>query len=294
MVGKTPETPNPDLTQFVHSLQDADTDFDYFAQRPRYRVETLELIALTHRWVPDDRVSVDLASGTGLYAQLDGPLTLAARRRAVVFCIDADPHATEKGRRQTPSSDDYRVIFIQGLAQDMKELLKGKTPEDGVDMVSIIHALHEISKRLRADVVQASADILKPRGILAVNSFFTSIAIQGHELEWTLPIYKAAIRHGGKKSNNPGFVGEPPEYYDQLFLNAGLKPVHYSTSEVTFSSQDMVDFNRYAGWVDGARSMFDFDEGTPSTRDFSASLMQQFARSGPKTRTCVRWICQKP
>lgn len=282
------------LAEFAHSFQDDETDFDPFSRNPQYRVENLELCALAHRWLSDFHMGIDLATGTGLFPQLMGPLTLAVLRRAIVFGIDADQHAIENAKKQTPTSESYQVHYIHGLAQDMDRLLQGRIPKEGVDMVSIFNSIHEIPKKDRAGIVQAGADKLKPGGIFVANSFFTSIAIKGREAEWSMPIGRAAVIHGGEKSDHPGFVDEPPEYYDQLFLDVGLKRVHYSTSDVTFPTQALIDICRYAGFVEGIMSVFEFRRGTPLTKDFSATLISQFSKSGPKTRTCVRWIYQKP
>lgn len=291
MTGK-PEVPNSD--QFYHSFQNDWSNFDDFVRRREYRDENLALVVRGLPYISQDFILVDGGCGNGLVAQLVIPVVNATLRRATLFGIDPDPHAIAKAQEDTPSSERCKVHFIQGLAQNMDELLDGKVPAEGVDVVTLFNSIHEIPEQDQFPVIKASAKQLRPDGIFVANSSFTTVAQEDNPMEWNRRIHTAATKDLGGKLNRDkaGLLIRPPEGYEEMYESAGLVLVYKEIVPVMLQAETLAAITKYSGYREGVFLKYDFDP-MPTPKQQQEALERRLG-SGPLLRKWVRWIYQKP
>lgn len=281
--------------KIYHTLQKEGMNYTAFSRHYPYRRENAELMLEAMLYLSARFTGVDIGSGNGLAAQLVKGMTEIFLREAVMWCVDPDPYALAQAEKDTPSSDRFKAHWIKGFGQDIEVLLNGQIPKDGVDMVSILGTIHEVPPDDQTSVISAGARILRPRGIVVVNSEFTDIATADNETLWAMPAGRAAMKFGRvTKAEKPGLLQRAPAEYTQMGENAGLVLVYYQVVPVTYPTQALVDINQYSGWVEGVRNSFIFENGQPSLEEFSRELQLSYGRSKPLTRQSVRWIFQKP
>lgn len=289
------ERPLDRSSKIYHLFQSEGMNFTAFSRSFPYRRENTELILETMFYLPDRFTCVDIGSGNGLAAQLVKGMTEIFLREATMWAIDPDPFALGQAEQDTPSSDRFKVFWVKGFGQDVEALLKGQIPEQGVDLVSYLGCIHEFPPDDQAPILAAGTRILRPGGIMVMNSQFTDIATEGYETLWAMPVTKAAMKFGKvTKAGKPGLLQRPIAEYTQMGTNTGLKLVYHQVIPVIYSTQEAVDISRYPGYAEGARKSFVFAEGEPSLEDFSRELQLSYGRSKSLTRQSVRWIFQKP
>lgn len=279
--------------KIYHAFQNERMNFTAFSRCEPYRREAMELMLVALPYLPEQFYHVDIGAGNGLGAQLTKGITEAFLRKAVVLGIDPDPYAIKQASDDTPSSERCRVEFLQGFGQDVGNLVAGKIPSEGADMVSILDAVHEFPADAQVPIIQAGAASLKPGGIFVMNSTFTSIATADNPTEWSMPAGRAAIRFGGKKAEHPGLLQREPEEYTDMGKQAGLEVIYYQVVDVTLPTTALVDISKYPGFVEGIRKSFAF-ENTPSLENLSQELQVRYGKSKPLPRKWVRWIFRKP
>src|SRR5258708_3034040 len=239
--------------KIYHAFQNERMNFTAFSRCEPYRREALELMLEALPYLPGQFTHVDIGAGNGLGAQLTKGMTEAFLRKAVVWGIDPDTYAITQASQDTPSSRKCKIQFIAGFGQDVETLLDGRIPQEGVDMVSILDAMHEFPPESQLPIMRAGVRILKPGGIFVMNSTFTSIATADNQAEWAMPPGRAAIRFGGKKAEQPGLLQREPGEYTDMGKEAGLDQVYYKVVDVTLPTAALVDISKYPGFVEGVR-----------------------------------------
>lgn len=281
--------------RIYHGFQNERMNFTDFSRGFSYRRENAELIMVAMSYLPDRFTCIDVGAGNGLAAQIIKGMTEIYLREATMWAVDPDLYALAQAEQDTPSSERFKAFWVKGFGQDVVSLLKGQVPEEGVDVVSILDGVHEFPPDDQYPIIQAGAGVLRPGGIMAMNSQFTDIATADNEALWAMPAVKAAIKFGKvTKAEKPGLLQRSPTEYTQMGENTGLVLVYHKVVPVTYPTQAVVDINKYPGWVEGIRRSFVFGNGQPSLEDLSRELQLSYGRSKPLTRQSVRWIFQKP
>ncbi len=281
--------------KIYHAFQNQRMNFTAFSRGFSYRSENAELMFKAMSYLPDRFTGVDIGSGNGLGAQLVKGMTDIFLRRVIMWNIDPDPYALRQAWKDTPNSRRFKAYWIEGFGQDVESLLKGQMPEEGVDMVSMLDDVHEFPPDDQFPIIRAGARILKPGGIMVMNSQFTDIATAENRAEWSLPAARAAMKFGKiTKAEQPGLLQRAPAEYTQMGEDAGLEQVYYMVADVLYPTQALVDINRYPGYVEGVRRSFVFEKGQPSLEELSRELQLTYGRSKPLSRKSARWIFIKP
>lgn len=279
--------------KIYHTFQNEGMNFTAFSRCLAYRRECAELMLEALPYLPERFTQVDIGAGNGLGAQVAKGMTEMFLRRAVVLGIDPDPYAIAQASKDTPSSRRCKVIFIEGYGQDVEALVADRIPKAGVDMISILDAVHEFPPDAQFPIIQAGVRVLRPGGIFVMNSTFTSIATSDNPTAWAMPAARVALKFGGRKADQPGLLQRDPEEYTRMGQDAGLKTVYHKVVQVTLPASAMVAICQYSGFVEGVRKSFVF-ENEPSLEELSQELQLRYSKSKPLPRNWVRWIFQKP
>jgi ubiquinone/menaquinone biosynthesis C-methylase UbiE len=236
------------------TAQTEEFNFVPFAADAAYRGVNRDLIARALAQLPAHFYHVDVASGTGLVPQEVCALCEQEGKTATVVGIDPDAYALESARRHTHPGPNCSVEFVQGVAQEMSRLLRGKVPEEGVDYASIHDAIHEINgEEDKRGVLAAMAAILRPGGLFTYNSAFTTAAMEESPMDWGRLKAKGFSILGGKRNRQAqGFRVHTPEEYRQMIVDAGLRVVYEATRVVRMSQAAMEAIGRYPAFIEGA------------------------------------------
>lgn len=276
-----------------------DNPFTYgpFAKQPEYIAINRELVGLILPRLPDRFVCVDVGTGTGLVPQLIIE-DLDNNKRGKIIGIDPNTTSLEIARRKTPISDNICVEFIRGFGQEIQTLLAGKIPKQGVDVVSILDALHEIrDEKDKITVVKSMADILKPEGLFIFNSAFTTEAIKTGFRDWARWKSKAMeILGGGKRDKQAEKMPiYTPEKYKEIIQNAGLKIIHETQKQVILSKEALKAISMYPAFIKGVFEDMKGHEKIPE-KDKSDALIQALDEQNiiGLTRMWYEVIAQKP
>lgn len=286
-----------------HTKQTDRHNFDLFSKCFEYRFEILSILLGTMPHIPgiteiDGKIfQIDICSGNGLGMQATKGLLEGLMRKAVLIGVDFDERALRVADANTPSTENIQTMFIRGFAQDLDELLKGKIPEAGVNLVTILDGIHEVPPEDQQGVISASASKLRPRGICVMNSFFTSIAIRDNGMEWAFPTFRAAAEFGGEPKEEAAVLHRDPDEYTEMLITAGLKPVAggpYQVSVVNYTREARMGISYYPGFAEGVIKSYDFKGGPPSMAEFAPRLAYHYGASAkPLPRNGVSWIYKK-
>lgn len=240
-------------SQITEIAPSSSLNFEAFANQPEYMQVNRQLVEVLVPLLPEVFVHVDVATGTGLGPKL---LIDGSQRRGLkgkIIGIDPNNVSLDIARKTTHGAGDILVKFIEGKGQDIKTLLYGEIPKEGVDSVSILDAIHEIpGEDTKRSVIRSMTDILKNGGLFAYNSAFTTIAMKDSAMDWGK--WKMAAFGLFKGTRNRGI--EPikihtPEEYRQMLEEAGLVIVHEARNAVNLSRSALEAISRYPEFVDG-------------------------------------------
>ena len=247
--------------------QSAEFNFDAFARDEAYREANRALIAKAFALLPSTFFHVDVATGTGLVPQEVCALCREQGKQGTIIGIDPDAYALESARRHTPAGPSYTVEFVQGVAQDLPQLLAGKIPPEGVDYASIHDAIHEIpGEDVKRGILATMASILKPGGVLTYNSAFTTAAMEQSALEWGRMKAKAIALLGGKRDRHkPAVKIHTPEEYRQMITEAGLEVIYEGKRAVMMTRASLGAIFHYPAFIEGAFSDMIGTEQVPLT-----------------------------
>ena len=228
-------------------------NFIDFANDKAYREVNRVLIEKALTRLPSPFSHVDVASGTGLVAQEVCTLCQEQDKRGTIIGIDPDGFAVESARKSTRPGPNCVVQFVQGMGQDLSRLLADKIGRKGVDYASIHDAIHEIKgEDDKRSVLASMAGILNPRGILTLNSAFTTAALEESAMNWGRLKARAFAILGGKRDRKMTAIRiHTPEEYKQMIVDTGLSVVHEAKRVIKMSRAAMDAIARYPAFVEG-------------------------------------------
>lgn len=231
-------------------------NFVEFSQIGEYRKVNEELILKAIEFLPKNikkLTHVDNATGTGLIPQIAAKLYHEKGIEAMIIGIDPDLYALQKAGELMKNIDYINLKLFQGYGQSLEKLLKGQIPTDGVDVVSIHDAIHEIpGKDIKKAIFVSQAKILKPGGIQTYNSSFTTIGNAYAALKWGRWKMGAFAFFGEKRNKNVTAIEVfSPEEYRSMITESGLKIVHEDVKTVILSSSALKAISRYPEYVKG-------------------------------------------
>lgn len=223
-----------------------------FARDPAYRDANRELLRQAFSRLPSAFVHIDIASGTGLVAQEICALCEQSGKKGTVIGVDPDRFAVESARQTTPSTPTCTVEFMEGRAQDLKQLLAGKIPPEGADYVSIHDAIHEMEEEDKTSILQSVSGVLRPGGLFTYNSAFTTAALEQAAMQWGKWKSKAFTLLGGRRNRAvTGLVVHSPEEYREMITDVGLSIVHEAKKSVWLPRSALEAIARYPRFVWG-------------------------------------------
>ncbi len=285
----------PESPAVSTSVKDSSLNFEAFAKQQEYIKVNENLVRMLTLLLPDQFTHVDVATGTGMVPKL---LTAEAKRtgkKGIIIGVDPNTTSLEIARKTTKPSEDVSVEFIEGLGQNLKSLLQGKIPEGGVDGASILDAIHEIpNEEDKKQVLSSMAAILKPGGVLAVNSAFTTYGMEPSPMGWGRWKSKAFKNLGkGQNKNINAIKLHAPDEYRQMLTEAGLTVIHEEKKVVNLSHEALVAISHYPEFINGVfRDMIDQDKF--SLKEKRDALVKALDGIDSLPRGWYEIIAQKP
>lgn len=235
------------------SAQTTGLNFIRFAKEPVYQQVNRGLVETALSYVPSTFHQVDVATGTGLVPQLVAQLCEEQGRHAIIIGVDPDPFALAYAREQTKNARAAHVTYVEGFGQNLKVLLAGRIPEEGVDYTSIHDAIHEIpTEEDKRAVFNAMAQVLKPGGVLSYNSAFTVIGMGESAFgygQWKMD----AIKSLGERRNKSieAIAIHHPDEYETMLKDSGLTIIHSAVRPVILTRDALEAIAQYPGFVEG-------------------------------------------
>lgn len=231
-------------------------NFVEFSRIEEYRKVNQDLLLRAIKFLPKNTknvIHVDNATGTGLVPQLAAELYFKKGIKATIIGIDPDLYALRRAADSMRNIDYIHLLLFQGYGQHLEELLKGHIPPEGVDVVSIHDAIHEIpGKDIKRAIFSSQAKILKPGGIQTYNSSFTTIGNGDSALKWGRWKLNAFAYFGEKRNKNITAIEVvSPEEYKKMIMDSGLKIVHEDVKTVVLSLEALKAISRYPEYVNG-------------------------------------------
>lgn len=251
--------PNKSISQKVESdrtKQSKEYNFVEFSQIAEYRNVNKGLLATALKFLPKNikqLIHVDNATGTGLVPQLAAELYHERGIDATIIGIDPDLYALRRAADSVKNIEYINLSLFQGYGQHLEEVLKGYIPSEGVEVVSIHDAIHEIPGRdIKRAIFASQAKILKPGGVQTYNSSFTTIGNADAGLKWGRWKMGAFSYFGEKRDRNVTAIEVfSPEEYVKMITDSGLKIVHEDRKNVVLSLDALKAISRYPEYVNG-------------------------------------------
>lgn len=279
------------------SIVDGDLNFGEFSKRPEYREVNRILIRELVSRLPENFRHVDVATGTGLVPQLIIEEAKKEGKTGEVIGIDPNVTSLNIARRNIRDQEGISVKLIEGMGQDLKRLLSGIIPPEGVDGVSILDALHEIRKdEDKIEVVGAMADILKPGGLFIFNSAFTTDGILSAPMDWGRLKLRVMALLGGKRDKQAQVMPiHPPGIYRQMIESTGLKVIGEAKQIVDLTIESLLAISKYPAFFRGALEDMQKQESVPDIKKSDAFIQAIKELTVPTLpRVWYQIIAQKP
>jgi len=236
--------------------QSAAYNFVEFSQIGEYRKVNKDLVLRALRFLPENTkklIHVDNATGTGLVPQLAAELYHEQGIDATIIGIDPDLYALRRAAESMKHIPYIHLSLFEGYGQHLEEVLKGHIPEEGVDVVSIHDAIHEIpGKDIKRAIFASQAKILKAGGVQTYNSSFTTIGNGDAALKWGRWKMNSFSYFGeGRNKNVTAIEVFSPDEYKQMIVDSGLIIVHEDINNVVLSLDALKAISRYPEYVNG-------------------------------------------
>jgi len=272
-------------------------NFENFSRQPEYREVNRDLVNRFVLKFPPIFYHVDVATGTGLVPELIKEEASKENKKGVIIGIDPNETSLNIAMRKVLSSGDISIEFIAGLGQDLKRLLSGRIQPEGVDGVSIHDALHEIREdEDKVNIIESMANILKPGGLLAFNSAFTTEGISEDPMSWGKLKLRVMRILGGRRDKQIQVMQiHSPEIYIQMIENAGLEVIHETKKVVNLTKKALTAIAEYPAFFRGALEDMLGQESVPDiekSRAFKQAVSELSVPALP--RVWYEIIAQKP
>lgn len=139
-------------------------------------------------------------------------------------------------------------------------LLQGKIPKSRADGVSILDAIHEIpEEKDKKQILASMAAMLKPGGVLFLNSAFTTFGMEPNPMAWGKWKLRA-FRHFNRKQNKDitAIKLHTPDEYKQMLEESRLTVIREAKKVVNLSHEALVAISHYPEFINGVfRDMID-------------------------------------
>ena len=271
--------------------------FEDFANQPEYMQVNRQLVEVLLPLLPEIYVHVDVATGTALVPKL---LIDGSERRGLkgkIIGIDPNNVSLDIAKKTTHGTGNILVKFIEGKGQDLRTLLRGEIPEEGVESVSIYNSIHEIpGEDTKRSVIKSMTDILRNGGLFSYNSAFTTIAMEDSAMDWgKWKMAAFGLFKGTRIRGMEPIKIHTPEEYRQMLEEAGLVIMHEARNVVNLSRSALEAISRYPEFAEGVfRDMKDTLNVTLEEKSKKLiSALDQLNIPGIK-RTWHEIIAQKP
>lgn len=301
---------NPQEEPVAKACPEKKLDFGEFSKIVEYVDVNRCLIEKLVSKLPNNFVHIDVATGTGMVPKLIKEIAEKMGKKGKVIGVDPNPTSLTIAKEEVLSSENVYIKFIEGKGQNLKELLKGEIPEEGVDSVSIHDALHEIrNNEHKTQVIQSMTDILKPEGCLTFNSAFTTIS-NSHEGSggkwgrWKLTAMKKLGLRGRKEQSEEEKVKHPdaimpilsPEQYKAMIEKAGLVIIDERKIPVRLTKEALMAISKYPAFFEGTFDDIQGEENIQPVEKKSEALIQAMEELGYPELPKVWYeiIAQKP
>ena len=265
-------------------------NFVGFSEIPEYRTVNKELLKTALSFLSPELkqiVHVDNATGTGLIPQLAVELYNELRINATIFGIDPDLYALQKAVDFIPEVKGVQILLFQGYGQRLEELLRGYIPEEGVDLVTIHDAIHEIPGHdIKKAIFASQAKILRPGGVQTYNSAFTTIGMGEAALKYgRLKLGAFSYFKQNRNKNVTAIEWYTPEQYAQMIKDSGLTIIHEEVKTVMMSRKAIEAISHYPEFINGVfRDMENVENYTlaQKSKAFIAALDKENITSLPR------------
>ncbi|MFH1602069.1 MAG: class I SAM-dependent methyltransferase [Candidatus Shapirobacteria bacterium] len=229
-------------------------NFENFSRQSEYREVNRDLVRQLVSELPPVFYHVDVATGTGLVPELIKEEASKKNKRGAIIGIDPNETSLSIAMRKVLGSRDISIEFIAGLGQDLMQLLSERIQPRGVDGVSIHDALHEIREdEDKIKIIGSMANILKPGGLLAFNSAFTTEGISEDPMSWGKLKLRVMRILGGKRDRQIQVMQiHSPETYRQMIKNTGLEVIHEAKKVVNLTTRALAAIAEYPAFFRGA------------------------------------------
>jgi ubiquinone/menaquinone biosynthesis C-methylase UbiE len=271
--------------------------FEDFANQPEYIEVNRGLVRRLFSLLPENFLHVDVATGTGLIPKLLAEEAQKVWNKGQIIGVDPNSISLDIAKRTTHGIGNILVKFIEGKGQDLRTLLDGEIPEEGVDGVSIHDAIHEIpGEDAKRSVIRSMTEILKNGGLFSYNSAFTNIAMTDSPMDWG-KWKMAAFRllKGTRDKEIEPIKIHTPEEYRKMLQETGLVIVHEARNVVNLTRSALEAISRYPEFAEGVfRDMK--DTLNVSLGDKSQTLISALGKLNiiSMKRTWHEIIAQKP
>ncbi|MBI2049384.1 class I SAM-dependent methyltransferase [Candidatus Roizmanbacteria bacterium] len=272
--------------------QTTENNFGPFSEYKPYREENRAQLAIVHNALPNPFFQVDIAAGTGLVSQETANLCNISGKTGTIIGVDPDHYAISKARADTPDTQYCRFIFLEGTVDEVTDKLMGIIPPEGVDVVSMHDAIHEIEgDENKRRIFEFGFRILKPGGKMSINTAFHKRAMGSQTLKygkWTLGAYRLA----GERPVNSPLAVLSPEDYKKMIIDAGFEIWYSKEEEVYLSREALESIAKYPTFTKGV-----FPHATPETIPiYSKHLAESLIKRdiAGLNRTWYRLVGEKP
>ena len=208
----------------------------------------------------DSLALVDLGCGTGAVTRMVAEEVRRRRIRATITGIDPSAAALEVAERRLSESPDAGVRFLRADVAGFADL----APVDAVFFCNAIHLVRD-----KDDVLEQVGQALVPRGLVAMNSAFSTGAYApGTERFYRLWTARA-MRHLRRahpdvrlaRGTAPTMDWLAPEDYEALLRGHGFEVIHCSLDEAHMTLESFRDIGRYSLFIEGALPGAPLDAG---------------------------------
>ncbi|MDZ4228180.1 MAG: class I SAM-dependent methyltransferase [Candidatus Levybacteria bacterium] len=246
-------------------------NFGEFSQMPEYVEVNRNLVKTFLSKLPRRFIHVDVAAGTGMVEKLIKEESEVAGKTGIIIGVDPNSTSLAIARENVISSQSVSIKFIEGIGQNLKQLLKDEISEEGVDSTSILDALHEIrDNEDKVKVIQSMTDNLKPNGFLSFNSAFTTISNNEAQSKWgrwkLIAMKRLGIRERNENADAMPILA--PQVYKDMIEKAGLVVIHEKNTSVFLTKGALKAIARYPAFF---RGTFDDIRGQEKISDIDKS-----------------------
>jgi ubiquinone/menaquinone biosynthesis C-methylase UbiE len=217
--------------------------------------------------------ALDIAAGTGLLTQLAHSRVRATGAEVESVVLDIDILALRKARKEVPPG------AVRGYVCASADRL----PLDGgFDMAIFANSLHLLDDQAKGDSLAEARRVLRPDGVLAVNSAFykgaapdDSTAFYGRWIRRAIVEINRARPNRTKSARVPSMQSLGPSSYRDLIECAGFRILEVRERRVLLSQAAVRAISSYRDFAMAALRATD-DDADEASKALQATVQQAF------------------